>query len=84
MQDVLDIPQSLMGIHEVLTDALTRVEVRFDAQLRSDLLAVEDLVVHVERYRGKMLRPALVILSGLAVGSVDSFAAHAGRKFLRR
>jgi len=75
MQDVLDIPQSLMGIHEVLTDALTRVEVRFDAQLRSDLLAVEDLVVHVERYRGKMLRPALVILSGLAVGSVDSFAA---------
>lgn len=74
MQGVLEIPQSLMGIHEVLSAALTRVQERFDAQLSSDLLAVEDLVVHVERYRGKMLRPALVILAGLAAGSggIDS------------
>lgn len=72
MRGVLEIPRELAGVHAVLTEALGRVVERFDDQLRSDLLAVEDLVSHVERYRGKMLRPALVILCGLAAGGDEA------------
>jgi octaprenyl-diphosphate synthase len=45
---------------------LARVETLFDAQLTSAFPAVNDLCRHVERYRGKMLRPTLVLVSGLA------------------
>lgn len=38
----------------------------FAAQLDSVLPAVNRLCRHIERYRGKMLRPTLVLLSGLA------------------
>jgi len=47
---------------------LSRVERAFDRQLSSDLAFVNDLCAHVERYRGKMLRPTLLLLSGLAAG----------------
>ncbi len=50
-----------------LIDAsLRRVEGEFDRALRSDLPPVQRLVSHLETYRGKMLRPSLVILCGLA------------------
>ncbi|MBL9140440.1 MAG: polyprenyl synthetase family protein, partial [Phycisphaerae bacterium] len=42
----------------------------FERQLASDLPPVNTLCMHVERYRGKMLRPAMVFLSGLACGEV--------------
>ncbi|MEY3025510.1 MAG: Octaprenyl-diphosphate synthase [Planctomycetota bacterium] len=45
---------------------LARVETLFESQLSSEFPAVNDLCRHVERYRGKMLRPTLVIVSGLA------------------
>lgn len=45
---------------------LARVETLFESQLASQFPAVNDLCRHVERYRGKMLRPTLVIVSGLA------------------
>ncbi|MFM7132830.1 MAG: polyprenyl synthetase family protein [Planctomycetota bacterium] len=45
---------------------LARVETLFEAQLASEFPAVNDLCRHVERYRGKMLRPTLVLVSGLA------------------
>jgi octaprenyl-diphosphate synthase len=48
------------------------VEDIFAKQLRSDLPAVNELAQHVERYRGKMLRPTLLMLSGIAsVGAGD-------------
>ena len=46
--------------------SLRRVEQTFDKALRSELPPVQRLVAHLETYRGKMLRPALVVLSGLA------------------
>lgn len=56
--------------HATVTDRLTAeladVESRFTAELLSDLSCVNSLVTHIERYRGKMLRPTLVLLSGLA------------------
>jgi octaprenyl-diphosphate synthase len=50
-----------------LADELADVEARFTAELLSDLPAVNTLVEHTERYRGKMLRPMLLLTSGLAV-----------------
>ena len=62
----VEIPESLAPLQEFLADALARVEARFDLQLRSDLPPVSKLCAHIERYRGKMLRPTLAILAGLA------------------
>lgn len=56
------------GIQERLSTELAEVEGCFAAELLSDLACVNDLVTHVERYRGKMLRPMLVLVSGLASG----------------
>jgi len=53
-------------IHTTLTQRLAQVEARFGAELLSDLPNVNALAEHVERYRGKMLRPTLVIASAMA------------------
>lgn len=50
----------------LLVEALGKVEDRFAKQIESPLEPVQALCRHVERYRGKMLRPTMVILSGLA------------------
>ncbi len=60
------IPAELLPVQEVVGASLRRVEIAFDRALRSDLPPVQRLVQHIESYRGKMLRPALVILSGMA------------------
>lgn len=55
--------------HEIanrLTTDLAQVEACFAAELVSDLDCVNQLVTHVERYRGKMLRPTLLLASGYA------------------
>ncbi len=59
----------LANIPEMLHMALRRVEATFDRALASDLPPVQRLVAHLETYRGKMLRPSLVILSGLAAAA---------------
>lgn len=67
MRGVLDIPARLEAVQTLVIDALERTERCFDEQLASDLPAVDELCTHVERYRGKMLRPTLVVLFGAAV-----------------
>lgn len=67
MRGILDIPEQLIGVQELIIDALARVETRFDSQLASDLPPVDEMCSHVERYRGKMLRPTLAVLCGAAV-----------------
>ncbi|MBI1370794.1 MAG: polyprenyl synthetase family protein [Planctomycetes bacterium] len=57
------------AIEELLAAELGEVEARFAAELVSDLSCVNDLARHLEQYRGKMLRPLLVMLSGLATSS---------------
>lgn len=49
-----------------LAAMLDEVQHRFSAELLSDTDCVNDLVAHVERFRGKMLRPTLVIVSAMA------------------
>jgi octaprenyl-diphosphate synthase len=73
----LSIPPDLLPVQEVLGRALQRVETEFDRALRSDLPPLQQLVRHIETYRGKMLRPVLVILSGLAATSQASGPASA-------
>jgi len=50
-----------------LSAMLDEVQARFSAELLSDTDCVNTLVDHVERYRGKMLRPTLVLVSAMAV-----------------
>lgn len=66
MPAFLDVPADLAPVQALVGDTLARVEALFDDRLRSELPAVARLVEHVEHYRGKMLRPALVVLAGLA------------------
>jgi octaprenyl-diphosphate synthase len=60
---------------EILT-GLQRVATLFDAQLASDFPAVNELCRYVERYRGKMLRPTLVLVSGLATTDDGTSLRH--------
>jgi octaprenyl-diphosphate synthase len=66
MRGVLDLPPSLEPLGLSIAESLEHVSRRFDDQLKSTHAPVQALVTHVERYRGKMLRPTLVLLSGLA------------------
>jgi octaprenyl-diphosphate synthase len=66
MQTIIGLPGELQPVALFLAEQLERVSARFDEQLRSDLPPVSALCAHVERYRGKMLRPTLVLLCGLA------------------
>jgi len=63
---MLLLPQHDGDIHPTLARRLADVEARFGAELLSDLPNVNTLAEHVERYRGKMLRPTLVIASAMA------------------
>lgn len=49
-----------------LARLLQDVQSRFSAELLSDTDCVNDLVEYAERYRGKMLRPTLVLVSAMA------------------
>ncbi len=66
MHGAVRIPDELNPVGGAVADALARVETLLDAELASDLPPVTRLCRHVERYRGKMLRPTLVVVCGLA------------------
>lgn len=66
-------------VSERLASDLADVEARFAAEVHSDLDCVNDLVRHVERYRGKMLRPTLVLVTGMATSEDWSQATEAHR-----
>ena len=65
---MLSLTQTDGAIRQRFAEELADVESRFAAELISDLPCVNSLVGHIERYRGKMLRPTLVLMSGLASG----------------
>lgn len=61
---------TLQPIYPFIAEELRHVEVLFDQELQCDLPFVDALCDHVRRYRGKMLRPALVLLSASACGGI--------------
>ena len=62
---------SLLGsIAECVQPQIAAVDRLFHEELKSDVGCVNTLVRHVSRFRGKMLRPLLVLLSGKASGAL--------------
>ncbi|MFT5423006.1 MAG: octaprenyl-diphosphate synthase [Phycisphaerales bacterium] len=73
MQGVLELPDNLVPLQTLVLGSLERVSTVFERELDSELPPVAEMCVHVERYRGKMLRPTLVFVAGLAAS--DNAAA---------
>lgn len=54
------------AVRQQLADELSHVEKLFAQELQCPLDCVNKLVAHVEHYRGKRLRPLLVLVAGMA------------------
>ena len=57
---------ALIALTECIGPQLAAVDRLFTRELRSDLPCVNVLIRHVARFRGKMLRPSLLLLWGKA------------------
>jgi octaprenyl-diphosphate synthase len=66
MIGMLNLDEPKLQLAQLLAEQLDEVALIFERQLASELSAVNALCTHIERYRGKMLRPTLVLVSGLA------------------
>ncbi len=73
---ILDITGIDLELADRLAVELQDVGCIFDRQLASEYPPVNALSVHVSRYRGKMLRPILVLLSGMATHHTDEDLDH--------
>lgn len=58
----------LISLTDCVRPQLDAVQKLFDSELHSAIAPVSALVRHVSRFRGKMLRPLLVLLAGKACG----------------
>jgi octaprenyl-diphosphate synthase len=63
--------QTQSGLTDDISEELCAVEQRFHEELLSDFSCVSTLIKHVSRFRGKRLRPTLVLLSGKATGGIN-------------
>lgn len=63
---------NLLSLAACIEPHLARVDRLFNDELRSDVDCVNSLVKHVSRFRGKMLRPCMVLLAGQACGQVSA------------
>ncbi len=66
MPGLIEHTERYLPIHLFLSGELEAVNEILRRQLASDLPAVNELCRHVARYQGKMLRPTLTLLCGLA------------------
>ena len=62
----------LTDLYSPVSEDLTTVERIFDDELNSELACVNTLCDGVRSYRGKMLRPALLLLSARATGELSA------------
>lgn len=62
----LGVEADAQGVGVAVARACAQVEKRVAGALASDLPPVQALCKHLEQYHGKMVRPVLVVLSGLA------------------
>lgn len=62
--------ETLLDRNTSLSSAMRRVVETFDAEVQSDLPFVSGLLDGVRGYRGKLLRPRLLLLSAEAVGGI--------------
>ncbi len=64
----------LAELYQPVRDDLGEVERIFDDELASELPFIDELCERVRSYRGKMLRPALLLLTAKAIGQCDERA----------
>src|SRR5437016_4034641 len=62
---------SLSSLTDCIAPELACVDEMFQSELASNLKCVNALVKHVNRFRGKMLRPCLLLLSGRSIGPLS-------------
>ncbi len=62
--------ESTLAAIDPLTEALDQVIERFDEELDSDLPFVDRLTEQVRRYRGKLLRPRLLLMAARVAGDI--------------
>jgi octaprenyl-diphosphate synthase len=67
---------ALATLTECIAPQLAAVDALFRRELGSEISCVNTLVKHVSRFRGKMLRPMLVLLAGKATGTAELTDAH--------
>lgn len=68
---------SLANIYAAIKPELQQVESTISSELQSKSLEVEQLLSHSRELGGKRLRPALVLLTGKAVGSISESHVYA-------
>ncbi len=61
---------TLASLTECIAPELAAVDLLFNKELSSSVKCVNTLVKHVNRFRGKMLRPCLVLLTAKACGKL--------------
>jgi octaprenyl-diphosphate synthase len=61
---------TLADVYAPIADELERARRCFDTEIRHSHPFVNELCEQVKRYRGKMLRPTLLLLTGKAVGEL--------------
>ena len=66
---MMNVSENQANFSEILELDLAEVQQRFANELKSDLDCVNQLVQYVEGYRGKMLRPMLVLISAMATSA---------------
>ena len=69
---LIDNAMAKQPLGRTISEQLELVVAIFENHLASESDDVNSLCRHLERYRGKMLRPALVLISGLAATGSDS------------
>jgi octaprenyl-diphosphate synthase len=67
-----EVRRSLAAVYEPIAPELEAAQRIFEAELQSRFPFVKSLVEHCSDFRGKRLRPALVLLSGQACGGLTS------------
>ncbi len=75
MAAILQFTPTHDAMAEQLDRGLSRVQVRFNQQLDSAIEPVAALCRYLERYRGKLLRPTLTLVSGLCAAGRDDDGA---------
>ena len=61
----------LLRIYDLLAQELEEIREMFDKELVCDVACAADMLEQVGKFRGKMLRPILVLLCGKACGSIN-------------
>jgi len=70
-KDHADPPGALAQMCRPVAGELDRIRTLMRDQVRIDHPQLEDLSLHIVRYGGKMLRPALLLLAGKVIGKID-------------